>query len=126
MTPEKRFPILQFFAFEHLPPHLRGISERFSHVAHHVAGFTRHGDQEERILFALREVRDYIPSRVETDTARDGEAKAAHRRAVDARDSFWAATQATPGSVTEDIRLGQTLRLLLEAKDCAVRAAIKP
>ena len=34
----ERFPILQFFAFAHLPPHLQEASQRFFDVAPLVAG----------------------------------------------------------------------------------------
>ena len=29
--------ILRFFEYEHLPPNLRGVSETFHHLAHHLA-----------------------------------------------------------------------------------------
>ena len=29
-------PILQFFRFDHLPPHLRDVSKSFSDLAHHL------------------------------------------------------------------------------------------
>jgi hypothetical protein len=31
------FPILEFFSFEHLPPHLQAVSSRFAELAYWVA-----------------------------------------------------------------------------------------
>lgn len=35
-TPEEMEPILQFFAYDHLPEHLREVSATFSMVAHRI------------------------------------------------------------------------------------------
>lgn len=36
-TPIERFPILEFFKFAHLPPHLQVISEPFAIMAERIA-----------------------------------------------------------------------------------------
>lgn len=65
---EKRFPILKFFHYDHLPAHLHGISSPFSALAYQMAERETHHPAE----------------------------------------------------------LAAGLRKLLEAKDCAVRAALWP
>jgi hypothetical protein len=44
--------VLQFFAFEHLPPKLREVSEPFHALAHRVAG----GSQNQETTVALRKL----------------------------------------------------------------------
>ena len=44
--------VLQFFAFEHLPPKLREVSEPFHALAHKVAG----GSQNQETTVALRKL----------------------------------------------------------------------
>lgn len=96
--------LLQFFAFEHLPPHLRAVSEPFAIAAH--AGDLR----------TLEPVLAKLPCNLESNEALAKVCKAAEcfkfakRRQVLGFDSTVAETQA--------------IRKLLEAKDCAVRAVL--
>lgn len=37
-------PIMQFFSYKHLPPHLQAVSKPFCDLAHRIVGVTEEGD----------------------------------------------------------------------------------
>jgi hypothetical protein len=51
-------PILQFFAYGHLPPDLQGIAREFSHQAHWLAGFLPRNPERTAALRKLLEAKD--------------------------------------------------------------------
>lgn len=59
--PEDRFldyPILQFFAYEHLPPHLQEISRPFGEMAHDMAAKLPRNAETSAGLRKLLEAKD--------------------------------------------------------------------
>jgi hypothetical protein len=81
--------ILDYFAWQHLPPHLAEISRPFAEMA------------------------DKLAAQAASEGWRESEAQAGVGK-LHALASNWRAARKEEG-----------LRLLLEAKDCAVRAALK-
>jgi hypothetical protein len=51
-------PILQFFAFEHLPPHLGEISAKFSNLAHSLVATLPRNPERTVALRKLLEAKD--------------------------------------------------------------------
>lgn len=59
LTPEERYPILQFFAYEHLPEHLQAISKPFAELAGVMAAReTKHFAETAAGLRKLLEAKD--------------------------------------------------------------------
>lgn len=56
--PQAREPILQFFAFEHLPPHLREVSEHFAEMAARIVEELPPNEQRSVALHRLLESKD--------------------------------------------------------------------
>lgn len=44
MNPEESYPILKFFSYEHLPPHLQGVSKPFHGLAYQMADAPRNAE----------------------------------------------------------------------------------
>jgi hypothetical protein len=92
--------LMQFFTFAHLPPHLQVASAPFAELASKVqAGERLHGD-----FYALRDAIKTLPDNPQRERALAKIHRAWHE----------AATNHTE----------YALHLLLEAKDCAVRAVL--
>lgn len=51
-------PILRYFTYDHLPPHLRDVSEPFHHLAHHLADSLPAGPELSAGLRKLLEAKD--------------------------------------------------------------------
>lgn len=51
-------PIMQFFAFEHLPPHLREVSEPFGKMAQHIVETLPRNPERTEALRKLLEAKD--------------------------------------------------------------------
>lgn len=51
-------PILRYFAYDHLPPALRDVSEPFHHLAHHLADALTAGPELSAGLRKLLEAKD--------------------------------------------------------------------
>lgn len=51
-------PILRYFAYDHLPQHLRVVSEPFHHIAHHLADSLPAGPELSAGLRKLLEAKD--------------------------------------------------------------------
>ena len=58
MSEQPRDPILQFFAFEHLPPHLRLVSERFAILATDIVDTLPRNPERTVALRKLLEAKD--------------------------------------------------------------------
>lgn len=90
--------LLQFFAFEHLPPHLRTVSEPFGLAAR---------------TYDATDILHHQQLAVHIDTLPENlERAAAHMKLF----------EATFGAERGQVDLA--MRRLLEAKDCAVRALV--
>jgi len=50
--------ILRYFRWEHLPPHLQGVSRPFADLAHRLAGTLPAGDERDEALRKLLESKD--------------------------------------------------------------------
>lgn len=118
----KRFPILQFFACAHLPPHLREVSQGFFALAHLVAGMTP--DTEGEAVQGVKDLRDSLPFPEGAGKIR--EIREAKTKLAEARRRVWGACESTAGTLSRDAHLECALRLILEARDCAVRGALPP
>ena len=106
--------LLSFFDYAHLPPHLAEASRPFHKAAHALAiALTGPGEPETepftRMAFAL------------VEDLEDGSTEA---REAAAKVALVIREGATTGVHAWRQSLGRWLRLLLEAKDCAVRAAL--
>lgn len=51
-------PILQFFAFDHLPPYLQEVSGKFCDVAHHICATLPRNPERTVALRKLLEAKD--------------------------------------------------------------------
>lgn len=51
-------PLLRWFRYEHLPPHLQATSKPFSDLAHHVARTLPENDESREALRKLLEAKD--------------------------------------------------------------------
>lgn len=61
-------PLIQFFAFEHLPPHLREISEPFGALADAIVAALPDNKDRHKSLRRLLEAKDWaIRSRLHTE-----------------------------------------------------------
>jgi hypothetical protein len=101
--------LLQFFAFEHLPPHLRAVSEPFCVLAQDLCSMSLAGFGER----ASERISQRMAEWEETPIA-NVEATWAGQKLAQAREWTWA----------NNDPLSHVLRLVLEAKDCAVRAVL--
>jgi hypothetical protein len=54
----KADPILQFFAYEHLPPHLKKVSQPFCDLARELVGLTPRNPERSVALRKLLEAKD--------------------------------------------------------------------
>lgn len=114
-------PILRYFAWSHLPPHLQTISQPFADLAQLVADpatplgdFTREMDAAlERIMAALGP--EPSSDEVAANPAAFDEWRAAGWK-IQTFGVWWESG--------EEENRGHCLRLLLEAKDCAVRTRV--
>lgn len=57
-TTESVYPILRYFAFSHLPEHLRAVSEPFCELAHLLAAVLPQGPEVSVALRKLLEAKD--------------------------------------------------------------------
>jgi ferritin-like protein len=53
-----RGSVLQFFAYDHLPPELAQISKHFYELAHHLHDYLPHNSQSYMMLQKLLEAKD--------------------------------------------------------------------
>ena len=53
-----RYPILSFFAYEHLPEHLKQVSQPFNLIAYDMADFLPHNAETSTMLRKLLEAKD--------------------------------------------------------------------
>lgn len=102
MTDPAIAELLSFFDFAHLPPHLAAASEPFHQVAHALA------DGNPGPIVDLYVGPPYMPG---------AEGAEARRKLGQIHDALLNGRAAISG-------IGPVLRTLLEAKDCAVRAAL--
>ncbi len=51
-------PLIQFFSYEHLPPHLQGVSKPFYDLAHHIVTHLPNNQQRSVALHRLLESKD--------------------------------------------------------------------
>jgi phage terminase large subunit-like protein len=103
---------MQFFAYAHLPAHLQEVSKRFGDLAEKLAGMSeqeRCGDGWEGGFMDVRNLMLWSESELLSNS----------QRAVCA-----AKLHEAEDAVTESYELGDVLQLVLEAKDCAVRAVL--
>lgn len=100
-----KYPILRYFAYQHLPPHLQAVSRPFAELADAIASspmlVPRH------VFVALRATLNDL---LVVDRE---EMQCAHKKL----NQCWV-------EMFEDEEAHDSLRLLLEAKDCAVRAML--
>lgn len=104
--------LLQFFVFAHLPVHLQAVSRPFSEVAEHFCQLTaeeRRSDAWDGEPMNVRELRERMERELPANSQRGVCAGKLH----EAEDA-----------VVELYDLSEVLQLLLEAKDCAVRAML--
>lgn len=102
--------LLQFFTYEHLPPHLRAISEPFCLLARELAALP-----EDAFEASARELIGARMAAWEAESVCNVEATWAGTKLSDARGWTWS---------NLPYRIDRILRYVLEAKDCAVRAAL--
>lgn len=105
--------ILDYFAWQHLPPHLAEISRPFAEMADKLAASPVGIREDLAIGNALLTFADKLAAQAASEGWRESEAQAGVGK-LHALASNWRAARKEEG-----------LRLLLEAKDCAVRAALK-
>jgi hypothetical protein len=100
-------PLMQFFTYAHLPPHLQEASKPFCEIAEKLAAMSTDEREENgyAALGVLREKLEGLPSNSESMEA-------------DAKLAF------AQDGVCERYELDDLLRYVLEAKDCAVRAVL--
>ena len=101
--------LLQFFEHEHLPPHLRAVSEPFCVLAHDLAALS--DEFESRAAERIRQ----RMAEWEVEPHDNTEATWVWTKLGHAREWTWS---------NMPYRLDRVLRLVLEAKDCAVRAVL--
>lgn len=103
---------LRYFTYEHLPEgKLRECSKQFADAAHLIRTATEYVHYDEILEKLLREIT--LPSNIESDIARSKTRQAMNKfyySGVDERDYH------------SDMEEG--MRLLLEAKDCAIRSLL--
>lgn len=110
--------IMQFFTYEHLPPHLQPMSKLFALAARRVDALTPEQIAGERELIRHSHAASLfsaLRTEVDNTTPANPEATWAVNKITDAA-SFFVGPR-------ED-GIDMCLRLLLEAKDCAVRAVL--
>lgn len=118
MTDKKPHELLQFFAYEHLPERFQPISKPFCELARELVAL----DEKEfdRLAFKMIEERRVEWDRESPNNVEATEASRKLARAEDdSRPPFYGQTE-----TTSQQRLDWVLRLVLEAKDCAVRAVL--
>jgi hypothetical protein len=98
--------LLQFFAYEHLPPHLKDVSRPFGEMAKAILSDREQAAQ--KVDAAIAWIERDLPSNPE---------------------ATWARTKLAEVSLmlsghNPRMTFDEALRLLLEAKDCAVRAVL--
>lgn len=102
--------VMMFFSYEHLPAHLREVSRPFCELAQSMVGTTDAVEVIDGRLIATSDAYALAAPR-NTEAHWVGLKLAAARRVL------------TRGEGTSADRLCHALRKVLEAKDCAVRAA---
>jgi hypothetical protein len=102
--------LLQFFVFAHLPVHLQAVSQPFSEVALRCC---RQDAAERRAEEWEHGFMDVFRKRMERELPANSQRAACVGKLHEAGDA-----------VCEMHDLGDVLQLLLEAKDCAVRAVL--
>lgn len=105
-------PILRYFAWSHLPPGLQTISQPFGDLAYLVA-VTPPGTLTEEMSTQLERIQEVLGP-----TPSDEAAKAEWDAAKIKIQMFCSEWE------REDVSVSHCVRLLLEAKDCAVRTRV--
>jgi hypothetical protein len=110
-----RLHILQFFTYEHLPAHLQAISRPFGEAARSLAAMTPEAIEIERDLARRSHVNTLSALCADVDGSTPANEEAT-----------WAVVKIGEANTLlgQGVELGRLLRLLLEAKDCAVRAVL--
>lgn len=108
--------LMQFFTFEHLPPHLQEVSKLFAEAAAKLAPMTTEEIQAELALIECHQ-----SSAILSTLCREVDAKLPPNV-----ESTWAVTKITQAAnlITDGEPMENVLRRLLEAKDCAVRGLL--
>lgn len=109
-------PILRYFAWSHLPPHLRELSSSFADLAYLIAGLSEQRVFTDEAKACWTRIVEKLGPEPLHDTAAAAEWNTARHR-MHAFRAAWL--------YMED-DLSHCLRLLLEAKDCAVRSRVPP
>lgn len=116
--------LLQFFTYEHLRPDLREISKPFGDTARELVGMTSEQLEAEADLIARSQAASVLTTLISTidrATPPNVEATTSVVKIDQARREL--VMKAACGHRPADIH-DVVLRLLLEAKDCAVRALL--
>lgn len=103
---DTKYPILRYFAYAHLPPHLQEVSRPFAELAHAIVA---NPDDKMATRDQHYELIDFLNAIGATDIDERKEAA----------DKLCMARKEVVSFCTRD-----ALRLILEAKDCAVRAVL--
>jgi hypothetical protein len=107
--------LLQFFAYEHLPPHLQAVSKPFGEAARVLETSSDNRPLRGTLVQAVIEL-----VRVSVATLPENiERREAMRKLVELHSVMQAYSNGEGG-----IGVDAALRMLLEAKDCAVRALV--
>jgi len=106
--------LLQFFTYNHLPAELARVSEPFCVLAHDLAVLTP-DEFPDRAPYAIKGAEDRWASVPVINTEEAWASRKLHEAWKRARSQDF---------VTHEDRLNRILRLVLEAKDCAVRAML--
>jgi len=107
---------LQFFTYAHLPEHLQTMSKPFAVVAHKLADMSPEELAAERELILAsqgRNIFNTLIGEIDRATPANYQATRAVIKIAEAKTSF-----------ARNESFSEILNLLLEAKDCAVRALL--